>query len=51
VGLNWYPETNVRVMANWVHAHATDLKPEDEKRPGRARVDVNIVQLRLQIAY
>jgi phosphate-selective porin OprO/OprP len=51
VGLNWYPETNVRVMTNWVHAHATDLKPEDEKRRGHARVDVDIVQVRLQIAY
>lgn len=51
LGLNWYPEKNVRVQANYVRAFGEDLKPENKQRSGVARVDVNIVQVRIQVAY
>lgn len=43
-GLNWYPDFNVRLMANYIHARA------DDARRGRA-VDADIFEGRLQIAY
>ena len=48
MGLNWHPEKNLRVMLNYVRAFGDDLRGEGGRR---ARVDADIVQVRLQIAY
>ncbi len=45
LGLNWYPEKNVRVMANYIHAFA------DQRDEGTERADADIFQMRFQIAY
>ena len=49
VGLNWRPEQNLRLMLNYARAFGDDLGGENAGR--RARAVVDIVQLRLQIAY
>lgn len=45
LGLNWYPEENVRVMGNYIHAFV------DQYSSNRPRGDIDIVQARLQIAF
>ena len=45
LGLTWYPDRNLRVVANYVRAFGSDLLGE-----GR-RADVDIVQVRLQLAF
>ena len=45
IGLNWYPEKNMRVMANYIHAFA------DQRDEGTPRADADIFQMRFQIAY
>jgi phosphate-selective porin OprO and OprP len=47
VGLNWYPEKNVRLMLNYTRAQAR--APDDDDRPVRRAAD--IVQGRLQVAF
>jgi phosphate-selective porin OprO/OprP len=45
LGLNWYPDDNIRVMANYIRAEADDA-PEtggDES--------ADIVQMRFQLAF
>lgn len=45
LGLNWYPEKNVRIMGNYIHAFV------DQYSSDRPRGDIDIVQARLQIAF
>jgi phosphate-selective porin OprO/OprP len=45
LGLNWYPEKNMRVMANYIHAFA------DQRDEGTPRADADIFQMRFQVAY
>ena len=45
VGLNWYPDTNVRLMANYVRAQAHDTPTTGDNE------HANIYQVRLQIAF
>ena len=45
IGLNWYPDTNVRVLANYIHAFGDNVNGTNR------RASVDIVQVRLQIAY
>jgi phosphate-selective porin OprO/OprP len=47
LGLNWYPEPYIRVMANYVHAWANPTAQNVTGRPAEA----DIGQLRLQIAF
>lgn len=47
VGLNWYPEPFIRVMANYIHAWANPTAQAVTGRPAEA----DIGQLRLQIAF
>ena len=48
VGLNWYPERNLRLMLNYVRASGDNLRGDGGRR---ARADADIVQVRLQIAF
>jgi phosphate-selective porin OprO/OprP len=45
IGLNWYPDTNVRVLANYIRAFGDNVNGTNR------RAGVDIVQVRLQIAY
>jgi phosphate-selective porin OprO/OprP len=47
VGLNWYPEPFIRVMANYIHAWAN---PTAQTVTGRA-AEADIGQIRFQIAF
>jgi len=47
VGLNWYPEPFVRVLANYIHAWADPTASIVTGRPARA----DIAQLRIQVAF
>lgn len=43
-GLNWYPNSYIRFMANYIHVLEIDGGPHDEE-------DLDIFQLRAQVAY
>ena len=47
LGLNWYPEPFIRVMANYIHAWANPTAQAVTGRPAEA----DIGQIRLQIAF
>ena len=46
LGVNWYPDTNIRLMANYVRAEAEDAPDADGDD-----VSADIFQFRFQVAF
>lgn len=45
-GLNWYPDRNIRLMANYIHA-----KAESSPSVGRRDIEADIAEFRLQLYW
>lgn len=45
-GINWYPDRNIRLMANYIHANA-----DGSPAVSRGRVDADIAEFRLQLYW
>lgn len=46
VGVNWYPDRNIRLMANYIRANA-----DGSRAVGRRDIDADIAEFRLQLYW